>query len=238
MPRQTNGANLKKKKEEETMSSYNPFVVRRAYSPAQVKEIFGPGSDAKKAQKLKTENPQLYKQVRALAVQDGLLAPEPRNPWLGREKPNEHLSDETLRAMSQFSREECVALFVSKANAPGTLNATKLKESDPAKYAALRLAATGYGIIEPTLVEVIDHRTTHHVPAQKPAEDSSFTLSDDLADTSGLPRGTVLESSERLIFIAELISERRAKAAEAREAERLEALRASEAEAVAAGGGE
>jgi len=169
-------------------TQFNPFPVRQ-FSKAQVAQLFGPTSDARLAQKTRTENPALYAAIRKQAVADGLVGvpPVPYSNW--RMPKERKFSDQEIIARSKFSEEECRSIFC-KANSGDQNNAGNLFKNDPQKYAEMRAAAVSYGLIPATQPAPIVH-------TDKPAtEPEGVVLSDDNADRLNLPRGTKVSAAQ------------------------------------------
>lgn len=153
--------------------------------PQLVRQVFGPQSSAALAQRIKQENPQLFRELKSDALVLGLVASLER-PRTQLEKAFEKsmstsrqrtFSDQEIEARARFSEQDCRRLFVERDN---TDAAASLKKSDAQAYATAKLAAQSYGILS----------RPEDAPERPAATgDELATVSDDLADRANLPRG-------------------------------------------------
>ena len=168
-----------------------------AYSREFCAQYFGRNSSAKLASDLMKNSPETYKAVRAASVQHGLVDVQREHPLAqnmreqaAKNAPRQY-SDDELLARASFSESECRQLLTKRANDPG-LNLGDLAK-DSARYAKFKTAAISYGLLAsgaaqhaktPTLQETLKQQndTTGHV-----------AISDSLADSLRLPRGTKVE---------------------------------------------
>jgi hypothetical protein len=169
-------------------------IATGSYTMAEVETIFGPKSDARIAQQLMVEQPEVYRELRAIAQQRRLVdAPGYSLPREQREE--KAVSAEQVNAMAEFSREECVRYFKSGSQAIGTGNAAQLQKEDPPKYARLKLAAQGHNVLPGSgSAVVVNHRSKQARP--KPGVDGKFLLDNGICDELGVAQGTRVTNAE------------------------------------------
>lgn len=181
-------------------NTYNPFKPRE-FSKAQVEQVIGPKSDARLAQKIKQENPNLYAALRRQAEVDGLAAPIPQ-PYSAWRMPKDRVfSDAEIIARSKYSEQDCRNIFCKSGVTGGVNNAGNLFKNDPQKYNEMRQAAVSYGLIPETQPAPIVH--TDKPVRQEP---EGFVLSDAIADKINLPRGTRV-TTEQFAKITTILNE-------------------------------
>lgn len=182
-------------------STFTPFPQRQ-FTKQQVEALFGPKSDAKLAQKTKTENPNLYSAVRQQAILDGLAAPIP-TPYAAWRMPRDRkFTDREIEVRSKHSEQECREMFGKSGDTGGVKNVGKLYAENPAAYLELREAAVSYGIIPESQPRPVNHTTPK--PATEPPQ--GFVLSDAIADKINLPRGTRV-TTEQFAKITTILNE-------------------------------
>jgi len=162
------------------------FPAKTQHPEKHVRQVFGPTSDARLAQKIKTENPALYAELKqdaqALKIidldahQKNILRNTPRAAM-----PQHVYTDEEAAALAEFSQAD-VDRFYRNSSGLERDNLTKLTKDDPAKAERLRLAATLRGV-------PLSERAPKPQPAKAPEAEKTTALPDELADFYGLPRG-------------------------------------------------
>lgn len=183
------------------------FFEKPKFSRENVAKVFGSKSDARLAQRIKTEDPALYAEMRQEAVALGLVGPQREHFWahVYDNKAEREFSPEEVTARARFSEQQCREIFKSKVGEG--VPASDIKKSDPETYRLAKIAAASYGILEGTSgVEVRDARHKPVRPATTPDVNERIAINDDLADRAHLPRGTRV-SPDRIAEIVNAVAE-------------------------------
>ena len=164
------------------------YFPRTKNDPQLVRQVFGPASSASLASRIARENPALYRELKVDAVSLGILASVegPKTPMQtilaksAAASQQTTLSDAEIAARARFSEQECRRLFV-ESHTGDQNNAANLKKNDPNGYAAAKLAAASYGLL---------NFSPDNLP-QRPVTtgDELVTVSADLSRKANLPEG-------------------------------------------------
>jgi len=210
------------------MPLFDPFAPTTKHTRGNIERLFGPKSNASLANKTALENPALYREVRAEAELLGLVGParevaleysqttelneEGRHRQIEKQSP---ILDAELQDGAEFSRER-VKQYISGQIVeitPGFYaNRSKLRDASAPLDARYREAAVAHGLLspDPHVIVSVDQRKTPvapAAPAPKKKLSSDFIISDELAEKSGLPKGTPV-SAEKLQNITQEIYRR------------------------------
>jgi|SRR5690349_4659212 len=175
-------------------------------------------ADPALATKIKRENPQLYKELRADAVAQGLLGPSRKESVAAMfAKPGHRTFDETeLRARRAYTEEECRRFYVAEATGAKGSVLSKLKEDDPQAYFLLATAAWSYGLLP---------RRPEAPRGSETPIDEPMPLAPELCKKWSLPANTRVTSAEfySLMETNNKLDQEAAEAAEAAEQAKAEA---------------
>lgn len=187
---------------------HNRYFPPRQHSKADVERVFGKNADGNLATRLYRENRAYYESLRQQAVADGLqqergVASPVARMVLNHQaevesEQNRVYGDEELRARAQFSPERCKELLNRTGNEGNADNLSNLKANDPTAYRAFKVAAYSYGLTATA--------PAPEVAPKQPELDTRVAISDSLADTFNLPRGTRVPG-EHLSRLIELQSQ-------------------------------
>jgi len=184
------------------MLSESQLAPARTFSREFIELHFGPHSSAIAATKLKKEHPLEYKAAREQAVRDGLLDVQREHVWAPNVRAAEAAksphswSDEEILARAAFSEERCKELL-GRTGQEGTTD-TLSKVKAEGRYQQFKLAAVSYGLLAPSAPGAPGSNGNKPKPPlqqmlQQNNNDASaghIAISDSLADSLRLPRGT------------------------------------------------
>lgn len=133
-------------------SDKTKYFSKTKNNPDIVKQVFGTGSSGALAQRIASENPKLYRELKEDAARLGLIATaeptlSPLQKLLARSAANASgsltFSDDELKARVRWSKEDAEAIL--KAPSTGNVNnASNLHRDDPEAYALLKIAHQSY----------------------------------------------------------------------------------------------
>jgi|HubBroStandDraft_2_1064218.scaffolds.fasta_scaffold75316_4 hypothetical protein len=179
------------------MAKFNPFEKEK-YSREQVETIFGAKANGAVAQRLRTENAEMYADVKREAIRIGLLGPgsvvETPAPYVkpGPVELSISFTDAEILARPDHDEKSLRELFAGKATTGKNIG--KIATDAPSLYASLRRAAQLRGILPRDPGEAA---ATQQEPRQ-----AGFRLSDNLARLAHLPLG-VHVTAEQFAKISE-----------------------------------
>src|SRR5258708_17308720 len=160
--------------------TFNPIEQKRNQKYTRVElDAFFKGSFAE-AQRVKRENPSLYKEYRDAYEAMGIFAPSligtpaPNVPY---KPPTRTYAPSELTSRGQYSEAEIRTYFNSKASSDEF-------HSDRNEYERKREAGVSYGLFEP--------RAIPYITTKPPEHEFLHRVSDDLCAESNLPKGTAL----------------------------------------------
>ena len=195
------------------------LTTQAAYSREFCAKYFGRNSSAKLAAELMKTDPETYRAVRTTSVQYGLVDAPYEAPLAkhyreqaAKNAPRSY-SDAELLARAAYSEDECRALLTRTGNEGNANNLTKLAEN-PAEYAKFKTAAISYGLLPASAPRQEKAPTLQEQLQEKYSDAHLIAISDSLADSLRLPRGTKVEP-ERLSSLIEMSSSIEAARAEA-----------------------
>ena len=205
------------------MLSESQLAPARTFSREFIEMHFGPRSSANAATKLKKEHPLEYKAAREQAVRDGLLDVQREHVWAPNvraaeaAKASRSYSDEEILARAAFSEQRCKDLLTRSGQEGTTDTLSKVKAEG--RYAQFKTAAISYGLLAPGAPGSNGNKPKPPLQQmlQQNNNDASaghIAISDSLADSLRLPRGTRVppERLSGLISLAGSIESARAEA--------------------------
>jgi len=171
---------------------FDPIQEKRnqKYTREELNSVFKNGAVA---MRLMTENPELYRAMRAEAEALGILGPKAIGdpaPYTTA-PPQKSYSDRELFLRAKFSLEELKTFF--RSNNAGKENPSTLFRTNPAEYAERREAAVSYGLLpsEPSTPQRTPQtRTTE----PQPESGELFELDSRICQELGLPVGFKVNS--------------------------------------------
>ena len=194
------------------MSNFSPFKNQSKYSKEQCAKLFdGSRESGVLAAKTMRENPELYRAIKQSAIEHGMLAAPPSNPWLGHQRGKQAdsiMSDAEIQSRHRFSQTEVRELLHRSPNDSGPVLSKLAEINGPEWYAQFKLAARSYGeLAESSQVEVRDNRPRYE-PQPAAEDDGRFQLSDDFCKRLNLPPG-YKTNSEQFTLIMRLLTEQK-----------------------------
>jgi hypothetical protein len=163
---------------------FDPIEAKRnqKYTREELTDFFkGSGTVA---QRLRKENPAKYEELHAEAEKMNILGPsliKPAAPNVPYRPPTRTYTPQELAARGRFTEDYCRQMFAS-----GDARAAReLHETNREAYEDVKDSAIAFGILPPRL-------TPRPAPAPVAVPEYKHQISNELADESGLPRGTTL----------------------------------------------
>jgi len=194
-------------------------VPQRQHSTEEVQKLFGKKADTRLATQVIRTNRAYYESVRRQAIADGILD-APREHWMAAHYKNQAaknaprvLSESQVRAVAQFSREECERLLLKRADDPGAENMNSLRRNDPARYEVFRTACVAHGLLRERAARPEKPKT---LLEQLTEPDGMVAVGDALRAKLNLPEGyrVPAEQLSRLVEIAAEVDLAKQKAVE------------------------
>jgi hypothetical protein len=163
----------------------------RKYSKSQIKSLM---RDGNKLTRIHDTDLAEYKLIRALAVEDGLLAAPsyfvPETDALPDRNAPKVFSDEQLLARGTYSIARCTELLRG-TGLPSTDNLMNLQKNSPEAFRLFRVACKSYGLISPN-VQIAP------APVAVEVVDQSVAVGAEIEANLNLPEGYRVENQERL----------------------------------------